>query len=129
MKKRIPILGFIMLGGVAAGGWIGGCIDRSHRFCEEQRHDRQVSIGLQVGVGVTLNTVTYTITGPAGFSRTGSIDVSHSSTVSAVISGIPFGTGYQIALARDHHRRPRRLHGLGDVRRHQRDARRPSRCT
>jgi phospholipase C len=48
--------------------------------------------------GVTIDTVNYTITGPHGYSKTGSIDVSHSTTISAVIGGIPVGSGYTITL-------------------------------
>jgi phospholipase C len=58
----------------------------------------QIAFDLQVGPGVTLATVTYTITGPNGFNRTGNVDVSNSNTISAVIGAIPFGTGYQITL-------------------------------
>src|SRR6185369_8371865 len=57
-----------------------------------------VGLQLQLAFGMTLNTVSYTITGPAGFTRAGTVDVSNSSTLSVVIGGIPFGTGYQISL-------------------------------
>jgi hypothetical protein len=56
------------------------------------------TIALQVAGGLTINTVTYSITGPAGFSKVGSIDVTSSTTVSTVIGGIPAGNGYSIAL-------------------------------
>ena len=56
------------------------------------------TIALQVPGGLTINTVTYSITGPAGFSQSGSIDVSHSTTVSTVIGGLPAGDGYSITL-------------------------------
>ena len=58
-----------------------------------------VGLELQVGPGLTVNTVAYTITGPAGFSQTGSIDVSHSTTLVATIGGLPAGTGYGISLS------------------------------
>ncbi|MES1164161.1 MAG: acid phosphatase, partial [Verrucomicrobiota bacterium] len=57
-----------------------------------------VGVALQIAGGQTINTVTYQITGPNSFSKSGTIDVSHSSAVSAVISPPPVGTGYQIAL-------------------------------
>jgi len=56
------------------------------------------TIALQVPGGLTINTVTYSIAGPAGFSQSGSIDVSHSTTVSTVIGGLPAGDGYSITL-------------------------------
>ena len=46
----------------------------------------------------TIKTASYTITGPNGFSKTGSIDVSMSNTLSATIPGIPAGAGYQIKI-------------------------------
>jgi acid phosphatase len=57
-----------------------------------------IGLALQIGGGATLNTVTYQITGPNGFARSGNIDVSTSTTISATIGGIPAGTGYTIAL-------------------------------
>ncbi|HTB59393.1 MAG TPA: alkaline phosphatase family protein [Polyangia bacterium] len=101
MTKRttkVTILSALLAGGLSAGGWIAGCSTDPVESGPPSQNLGNVSIGLVVGVDVTLNTVTYTITGPAGFNRTGSIDVSNSSTVNAIISGIPFGTGYQIAL-------------------------------
>lgn len=53
---------------------------------------------LDIGGGVTLSSVGYTITGPAAFTRSGSIDVSSSNTVSALIGGIPASDGYTITL-------------------------------
>ncbi len=56
-----------------------------------------VELALQAG-GVAINTVSYSILGPGSFSRTGTIDVSHSATVSAVIGPLPIGGGYSITL-------------------------------
>src|SRR5262249_55019693 len=57
-----------------------------------------VSVDLDVAPGVTVDTVSYAITGPGGFTRSGTIDVSDSVSLSAVISGLPAGTGYSINL-------------------------------
>ena len=57
-----------------------------------------IGLALQLASGATLNSVSYTITGPSSFSRTGTIDTSHSTTVSAVIGGLPAGSGFSIAL-------------------------------
>ena len=43
--------------------------------------------------GVTINSFSYVVTGPGGFSRTGTVDVSHSATLSTLLSGLPVGTG------------------------------------
>jgi phospholipase C len=97
-KTKITILSTLLAGGLATGTWFGGCSTDQVESGPPSQNLGSVNIGLQVGFGVTLNTVTYAITGPAGFSRTGSIDVSQSSTVSALIGGLPFGVGYQISL-------------------------------
>jgi uncharacterized protein YjiK len=57
-----------------------------------------VGLALQLAPGATLNSVSYTITGPNSFSRAGTIDTSHSTTVTAVIGGLPAGSGFSIAL-------------------------------
>src|SRR5262249_28553229 len=50
-----------------------------------------VGVALQLGSGQVVNTASYTITGPGGFTKSGTIDVSQSNTLSAVIPGIPAG--------------------------------------
>ncbi len=56
-----------------------------------------LGINLDVAPGVTLNSVTYSITGN-GFTKTGTIDTSGSPTISGTIGGIPAGNGYTITL-------------------------------
>src|SRR6185369_12950769 len=90
-------LAAIALLGGASAAWVGGCaVDPSEPAAVDQTGS--VGLQLQLAFGMTLNTVSYTITGPAGFTRAGTVDVSNSSTLSVVIGGIPFGTGYQISL-------------------------------
>jgi hypothetical protein len=55
-------------------------------------------MSLELAGGVTIAAAAYTITGPNGFTRTGSIDVSHSNTLSAIIGPLPAGTGYSISV-------------------------------
>jgi hypothetical protein len=57
-----------------------------------------VELGLTTG-GVSIASVAYTITGPGGYSKSGTIDVSGSSTVSTLIGAIPAGNGYSITLS------------------------------
>jgi len=57
-----------------------------------------VGLMLQAAPGFTLNTVTYTILGPASFSKSGSFDVSQSVKLGATLSSIPAGQGYSITL-------------------------------
>jgi hypothetical protein len=80
------------------------CSDKSvHTGTDSASSDSErsgeVGLALQVQPGVVLNTVSYAITGPGAFSKTGSIDVSNSSTISAVISPVPAGTGASITLS------------------------------
>jgi hypothetical protein len=55
-----------------------------------------IGVALTLASGATLNSVSYQITGPTA--KTGTIDLSHSTAVSAVISGLSAGGGYSITL-------------------------------
>jgi hypothetical protein len=57
-----------------------------------------VAMNLDVATGVSIDSASYSITGPNGFTRSGSIDLSHSSTLSAIISGLPAGNGFNISI-------------------------------
>src|SRR6478609_9328609 len=57
-----------------------------------------LGLPLQAAQGVTLNSVTYSITGN-GFSKSGTIDTSGTPTISGTIGGIPAGKGFTIALS------------------------------
>jgi len=83
--------------GLGAIGWMNGC---SQPSATKDRVDNvgDVTFALTLAPGLSLNTVAYTISGPNAFTKSGSIDVSHSATVSAVISGLPAGTGFNISL-------------------------------
>jgi phospholipase C len=93
--KQTTILRTIFLGGVLAGAVTSCATD----FEAAQPEDTgQIGLELQLAPGLTLNTVDYTITGPSSFTRMAAIDVSHSTTVSAVVGGIPFGLGYRVTV-------------------------------
>jgi hypothetical protein len=55
-------------------------------------------MALELSPGVALASVGYTITGPASFSQTGSVDVASSTTVTFVVGGLPAQNGFQIAV-------------------------------
>ena len=59
-----------------------------------------VSFKLTVAGKYHFNQVTYDLSGN-GFHRNATIDVTDSTTFSTVVSGIPFGTGYALALTAD----------------------------
>jgi alpha-tubulin suppressor-like RCC1 family protein len=58
-----------------------------------------VSFDLTLGSSVHIDNVNYNITGPDGFMKAGSLDVSHSATVSGTVGGLPPGAGYALALS------------------------------
>jgi hypothetical protein len=59
------------------------------------------SVGMELRIGRTtqINKVNYTLTGPNGFSRTGSIDVSKSREIETSIKSVPVGSPYTLALS------------------------------
>jgi hypothetical protein len=56
------------------------------------------SFALQIAPGLNINTASYAITGPNGFTKSATVDVSHSSTLSVTVGGLPVGTGYHVNL-------------------------------
>ena len=59
----------------------------------------KLDVALDLAPGVTLSTVSYSITGPGGFTKTGSFDVTSSTTITATIGPIPADTGYTVTLS------------------------------
>ena len=57
-----------------------------------------VGLALSLAPGVTVLSASYSITEPNGFSKTGTIDVAHSTTLSAFIGGLPAAAGYTIEI-------------------------------
>lgn len=58
------------------------------------------SIGLQLQVaGATLEEVSYTVVGPAEYTKSGKFAVADSTVLSAVLGGLPVGSGYTITLS------------------------------
>jgi hypothetical protein len=56
-----------------------------------------VSLALQLSPGVTVSSFAYSITGPTA--RAGNINVSNSTTASALVSGLSAGPGYAASLS------------------------------
>ena len=81
----------------ATGGWISGC--SRHDVSDESGSSGNGSIKLMLAAGgATFASFSYTITGPFGFSKTGSLDVSASAKLSGVIGGLPAGSGFKVSL-------------------------------
>lgn len=85
----------VALAALAGGVPLAGCKSGSGSTKPGQATG-SVSLALALSPGVSIASVSWVIVGPAGFTRTGSIDVSSSQTLSTLIGGIPVGTGYQI---------------------------------
>lgn len=89
---RIPLVCVLALGTAAP---LGACSsEQSDKGVEDLG---SLDVRLEAAPGVTLNSVTYTISGN-GFSKTGTIDTSGSEVISGTIGGIPAGNGYTITL-------------------------------
>jgi len=58
----------------------------------------QVGLALDFA-GLHVPSVSYVITGPGGFVKSGDIDVSGATRISALIGGLPAGAGFAIALS------------------------------
>ena len=78
-----------------------GCAPRNGDASALESNDGsgRATFALQIAPGVSVNTASYSITGPSGFSRTGTVDVSHSATLTVTVGGLPAGTGYHITLS------------------------------
>jgi hypothetical protein len=83
--------------GICGVGSIIGCTDGGAAI-ESDGSMGEIGLALQLPGGTTIQTASFAITGPRGFSRTGNIDVSASTKLTALIGGIPAGNGYQITL-------------------------------
>jgi len=90
---------------VAMTGVLGGaaCSSSHGAGASTDTDDRDENVGtlgidLTLASGAVINTVSYVITGPGGFTKTGSFDVSQSSKIQGLIAGLPSGDGYSISL-------------------------------
>jgi len=67
---------------------------------EASHHDDvgSVAVALTLSPGVTVNTVTFQITGNGITPINGTIDVTNATRATALVPGIPAGTGYQVTM-------------------------------
>src|SRR6185503_10978655 len=93
MLERMTMLAL----GVCGVSSIIGCTDGGAAH-ESDGATGEVGLSLQLPGGTTIQSASYSISGPMGFSRTGMLDVSASTKLTGLISGIPAGRGFQITL-------------------------------
>lgn len=75
------------------------CSSDSNDGAETADKSASVDLALDVAPNVTVDRASYTITGPGGFLRSGTLDLTNSAKLSAVIGGLPVGTGYLITIS------------------------------
>jgi len=96
---RTSIISGVLLGSLVAGWALSGCSSaEGPGSAESAEQSGTVGLELQLGAGIAIDSVSYTIVGPNSFSKVGSIDVKNSQKVSAIISGLPLGKGYSLSL-------------------------------
>jgi hypothetical protein len=78
-----------------------GCSSSHEATPESASGEHAGAIGLELGVagGIVLDSVSFTILGPNDYSKSGTIDLSAATQLSATIGGIPVGNGYTISLS------------------------------
>lgn len=59
----------------------------------------RVDFALQISSGVSLLSAGYNVSGPGGFSATGTVSVGQGTDVPVVLTGIPNGSGYNLAVS------------------------------
>src|SRR5260370_3741142 len=80
---------------------VTGCssqVDGTNPSVANEEATGSVNLALQLGDGRAINSASFTITRPNGFTRSGSIHVSHSATPRALIGAIPPRMGFQTTL-------------------------------
>jgi predicted phosphodiesterase len=99
MKLAIgrAVVAAIVLAGAATYGCSSDPADSSG--AERAESSGSIGLALEVSDDITLNSVSYSIAGPAAYSKSGTINLKDSSTLSLFIDGIPAGAGYNIALS------------------------------
>ncbi|HVW27418.1 MAG TPA: hypothetical protein VHC69_18770 [Polyangiaceae bacterium] len=105
MLSKVSLLTLVASGaGIVVTACYGGSDEPAPAAKNAAKHDSSstttgsVGLELQVGSGAVVNTASYTITGPNGFTKSGTIDVSNSTTLTAVIGGLPAGQGFSISV-------------------------------
>jgi hypothetical protein len=58
----------------------------------------RVGLALQIAPGVSLSSAGYSISGPNSFSSSGTVNVGQTSDVPVVLTGLPIGVGYTLAV-------------------------------
>jgi len=93
---RLCLRALLAMSTVILAASAGGCSDAPLNHSSADVGG--VSVSLSIGGGETINSASYSITGPAAFTNSGTIDLSNSTSVAVTLGGIPAGSGYNITL-------------------------------
>ncbi|RYZ07417.1 MAG: DUF4976 domain-containing protein [Myxococcales bacterium] len=96
LAQRLSVVPVVLVLGF---GFLQGCSSKplDGESAGDAERGGSLGLSLEVADGVTLDVVTYSITGN-GFTKTGTIDVSGAPTISGTIGGIPEGEDYTLTL-------------------------------
>jgi len=99
--KGIGVLAALTVGATALGACSGEANDPTQQSADNSGKRELGSVGMAITLpdDSVVSSVTYNITGPAGYSRTGSVPVGDSTVLTFRIGGLPVGNGYAIALS------------------------------
>jgi hypothetical protein len=93
MRSFLRLCPLMFLGAALASS---GCVDESQP--ETTGEIGAAELGLVLGPGLNLATLSYTLAGPNAFLRTGTFNVANSATFTGTLGGLPAGTGYGITV-------------------------------
>jgi hypothetical protein len=101
MRHRKLRFSFLAAAALTASAALIACSADQSQPVPSAEERGTVDFALQLAPGITLGQISYTIVGPASFTKSGSFDVSQSSKISALIGPLPVGVGYSITLSAD----------------------------
>jgi len=87
-----------IVAGLAVCTTLSGCSSVPEASTNDAEGVGSIGLNLQVG-GATLEVISYSIVGPNEYTKSGTIKVTDSTVVSAVLGGLPVGDGYTITLS------------------------------
>src|SRR5690242_15118778 len=97
MKRSFVRWGLV--GSLASAALVAGCSVAGTPNGGPVANAGQLQVALQLANGTTVSSASFAITGPGGFTKSGSLNVANSGTISATIGGLPAGNGYSITLS------------------------------
>ena len=90
----LPVTSALLIAAACSGPNPG-----SEQGSESNENSASISLNLDLASGVTVNSASYTITGPNAFTRTGTLDLSNATALSGVIGGLPAGNGFSVTVS------------------------------